>query len=217
MAVLHPNGISASYYRPLNLDQLFEACTANLSLIEQTIDTDADSQILHRRLNKLSLTLQSVATDFWAHSYSPHPVIYLLLLMLQKFYTSLIHYVDKEHLVVSTELSEGIPSSDSLLLKLFPRDQVRQSLGILISNLDVFEDEKECIEEYVYRVGVRIGRASRHFDIQLEKVLTVLEMWADHLMALDLFTYARSTNGSTTAVKFALSEITRLLSLKELR
>jgi hypothetical protein len=215
MAVFASNGISASYYRPLQLNQLFEACTANLSLIQNTIDPD--SEILLRRLDTLCLTLEAVRHDFWDHGSPPDPVMHLLLQMLQKVYNSLIHYADKEHLLVSTELDEGIPTSDSLLLKLFPRDQVRESLEILISALEVSKDEQERIEEYVYRISVRIGRASRHFENEFQKELTVLEMWTDHLLALDLFTYARSMNGSTTAVKFALSEVTRLLSLKELR
>jgi hypothetical protein len=143
--------------------------------------------------------------------------MYLLLLILQKLYDSLIHYVDSEHILVTTELREGIPASDSLLLKLLPRGQVKVSLEILLSTLKVCDEEKERIEEYVHRADVKIGRASRHSDMQLEKVITVLEMWTDQLSALDMFTYAHSSNGSTTAVKLALSQITQLLSLKELR
>src|SRR2546423_1702676 len=199
----------------LDLPQLFDAVETNLALIKQA--TDPDTEILQRRLDKLSSTLQGVSSDFWSHGYSPDAAMYLLLLILQKFYDSLIHYVDSEHIIVSTELREGIPASDSLLLKLFPRGQVKVSLEVRLSALKVCDEEKERIEEYVHRAGVKIARASRHFDMQLEEVLTVLEMWTHQLLALDMFTYARSSNGSTTAVKLALSQITQLLSLRELR
>lgn len=206
-----------SGYQSLELPQLFDAVEANLALIKQALATDPDTEILQRRLDKLSSTLQSVSSDFWSHSYSPDAAMYLLLLILQKLYDSLIHYVDSEHIIVSTELREGIPASDSLLLKLFPRGQVKVSLEILLSTLKVCDEEKERTEEYVHRAGVKIARASRHFDRQLEKVITVLEMWTDQLSALYMFTYAHSSSGSTTAVKLALSQITQLLSLRELR
>jgi hypothetical protein len=204
------------YYRNMDLNQLFAACLAKIALIHQTPEADSDSELVRRRLDKVSLTYESVSTDFWSYGYSPDPVMYLLLLMLHKVYDSLIQYVDNEHLIVSTELSEGIPASDSLLLQLAPRRQVCETLQTLLSGLEVFEDERERIEEYVYRVNLRIGRASKS-HVQLDKLITVLEMWADHFAGLVMYTYARSSNGSTTSVKFALTEITCLLSLKELK
>lgn len=211
---IRTNDVTAPNYGSLNLKQLFDACQANIALIQNTLDTEV--QPPRRRLDKISTTLDTVACDFWSHGYSPDPVMYLLLLVVQRLYNSIIQYIDHEHVIISTELREGIPTSDSLLLRLVPRVQVRESLETQLAGLVVSEDERERIEGYVYKVNVRIGRASRYL-FPLEKVLTVLEMWMDHLLGLAMYTYSRSSNGSTTSVKFALSGITRLLSLKELR
>src|SRR5579859_7376484 len=75
-------GVAAPNYGCLNLKQLFDASQANLALIQHTLDSE--SELPRRRLDKVSSTLDAVATDFWSHGYSPDPVMYLLLLMLQK-------------------------------------------------------------------------------------------------------------------------------------
>ena len=205
----------APVYHSLALNQLFDACQANIALVKRTLESDSES--LRRRLDKVSSTLEAVSSGFWGHGYSPAPAMFLLLLMLPKVYNALIQHVDNEHIIVSTELSEGIPASDSLLLKLFPRVQVRESFATLRAGLDVSEDERERIREYVHRVDKRIARASKQFK-QLQKLLTILEMWTAHLMGLVIYTYnSLSANGSTTSVKFALADITHLLNLKELK
>ncbi len=202
------------YHYNLTLKELFEAADLNIAIIQQSTVSEEDS-LLRDRLDHLESLLESVSSKFWNLGQVPDRVMYLLLLVFQKFYEATVRYIHKEHVFIITDLGEGIAASDSLLLQLLPHGQIHVSLEKLVASLDVSEDEVELIEEFVHRSYVSIGKAAKHLR-PLSKLLMVLEMWMDFLQGLALFNYKQQPDGSTPSVQSALAQITRLYNMNEL-
>lgn len=202
------------YHYNLTLKELFEAADLNIAIIQQSTISEED-ELLRDRLDKLESLLESLSSKFWNLGDVPDRVMYLLLLIFQKFYEATVRYINKERVFIITDLGEGIAASDSLLLQLLPHGQIHVSLEKLVASLDVSEDEAELIEEFVHQSYVSIGKASKNLR-PLSKLLTMLEMWMDLLQALALFNYNLRPGGSTPSVQSALAQIARLFDLNEL-
>src|SRR5271156_5672306 len=215
------------FHHNLSLHQLFEATSLLLSSLYTSLNSTSH-QVIQRRIDHVDDTLHTVASDFCtipSDIIVPDETLYLLLLMLQKLYDQLHHYLIKlssENEITETHIT--YPPTAALMTspgETLPHGQVHVSLEKLVATLRVTDDESDRIDEFVYQVSRRIHRSTKN-TFALEKVVLSAEMWADEFMATRLYTFPdklrrHSTGGAlSNPVKYALGEIKRLLDMKEI-
>ena len=215
------------FHHNLTLSQLFDATSLLLSSLYTSLNSTSH-QVIQRRIDHVDDTLHKVASDFCtvpANTPIPPETLYLLLLMLQKLYDQLHHYLIK--LSSANEITEThltYPPTSALLTspgETLPHGQVHVSLEKLVAMIDITDDESDRIDEFVYQVSRRIHRSTKNTSA-LEKVVLSAEMWIDEFMATKLYTFPDSLRRNSTSVgisnpvKYAMGEIKRLLEMKEI-
>jgi hypothetical protein len=203
--------VGLPFHHNLTFQQLFDSCGVSLAVIEQSLYSTSH-QVLQRRINNVSLTLNNVSSEF-RHKVADE-ISYLLLLILQKLYEILQMYIEKESVPFPKHF-EAVQSGGPTGLLGIPHGQVHVSLEKLVAKLTVTDDESERIEEFVYQVHRRIGRSTKNTSA-LEKTVLGAEMWGAYLKALAAYTHPEHAPRITSAVQEDLDEIKRLLEMKEL-
>lgn len=199
------------FHHNLTFQQLFDTCGISLAVIEQSLYSTSH-HVLQRRINNVSLTLNTVASEF--HSKVTDEVSYLLLLILQKLYEILQIYIEKESVPFPKHF-EAVQQGGPTGLLGIPHGQVHVSLEKLVAKLTILDDESERIEEFVYQVHRRIGRSTKNTSV-LEKTVLSAEMWGEYLKALTAYAHPEHATRITSTVQEDLDEIRRLLEMKEL-
>lgn len=206
--------IDVPYHHNLNLRQIFDACRVCITSIEQSVRSESHVPTLSGRLDTIDEAFESVSTQFCADSLDvPNNALYLLLLILQKFYELLQHHVEVKRLVLSN-VTEFPNAKGITLLNMMPHGQVHVSIEKLLEDLNVVDFEADRIEDFVYRLHRQITHRVNELN-HLERVVRASELWKEQLVSLSWYTFRRDSGVSVNSV--ALTQISDLLDFRDLR
>ena len=185
------------YHQNLELEQVFHSCHVYITLLRQS--PAADKIVSH--IDAFDETLQWTSTQFTSNQNISASCSLLLILILQEVYEVLRRYFDPESSVVEQESASPI--------KVVPPGQVLVSFEKLAKHLDVPLNDRENIENYMFRLQSEVHQATEA-TASLKKTVVTEEIWCNQLAALALYCYPRYLDSVKDSTKMALQELRRL-------